>query len=503
MRALLDTNILIHREAATVTNPEIGVLFYWLDKQNIDKCIHPKSIEEIRKHKDKNVRKSFEFKLKSYIQLGAIPKLDPRLSSISNRLDNSENDRVDSALLNILLLGQVDILITEDKRLTQKARLLGIDQNVYTIERFLERSAADNPSLVDYRSVTVRKEYFSNIDITSRFFDSFRADYPGFNEWFSRKGQELAYICEKDANLVAFLYLKVEDHYEAYGDISPSFAPKRRLKIGTFKVELYGLRLGERFLKIAFDNAISQKVDEIYVTVFEQDPQRRLINLIEEYGFQRYGTKASADGRHEAVLVRDMWPRVDQANPTATYPYFALRAPAYLVPIYPKYHTSLLPDSILNTESPDDFRELEPHRNAIRKSYISRSHFRALERGDVIVFYRTGGYHRGVASSVGVVEDARNDIRDEAHFIEICRNRTVFSREELRQQWNWKPNNRPFVVDFLFCYSLPTRPNLKRLIDNGVIKDPTSAPRGFERISASQFKRLLELASVNPRIVVD
>ena len=32
MKVLLDTNIVIHRENVKVTNPSIGLLFYWLDK---------------------------------------------------------------------------------------------------------------------------------------------------------------------------------------------------------------------------------------------------------------------------------------------------------------------------------------------------------------------------------------------------------------------------------------------------------------------------------------
>lgn len=33
-----------------------------------------------------------------------------------------------------------------------------------------------------------------------RFFDSFRNAYPGFNNWFSRKCDEEAYICNTDDN---------------------------------------------------------------------------------------------------------------------------------------------------------------------------------------------------------------------------------------------------------------------------------------------------------------
>jgi hypothetical protein len=50
MRALLDTNILIHREASKVINEEIGILFRWLDRLHYEKCVHPLSLDELQKH---------------------------------------------------------------------------------------------------------------------------------------------------------------------------------------------------------------------------------------------------------------------------------------------------------------------------------------------------------------------------------------------------------------------------------------------------------------------
>ena len=59
------------------------------------------------------------------------------------------------------------------------------------------------------------------------------------------------------------------------------FSPKKRLKIGTFKVISNGLRLGERFVKIIFDNALKNHVQEIYVTIYDKrSEQKRLIELL-------------------------------------------------------------------------------------------------------------------------------------------------------------------------------------------------------------------------------
>lgn len=302
---------------------------------------------------------------------------------------------------------------------------------------------------------------------------------------------------------MAFLYLKVEGANENYADITPVFRPKRRLKIGTFKVELNGYKLGERFLKIVFDNALRQAVDEIYVTIFPRTiEQQRLVKVLEDFGFGQHGTKSGPYGT-ELVFVRDMTPRFNAQDPKLTFPYVSKTARAFIVPIYPEYHTTLLPDSILRTESPDDFVEQEPHRNAIQKVYVSGSLYRDLKRGDIIVFYRTGGYYKGVASTLGIVDGVYRNIRDEAHFISLCRKRSVFTDKELSEQWNYRKNLRPFIVGFLYAYSFPQRPILKELIDNGIIRDIDSVPRGFEQISADQFARILALAQADSRIVVN
>jgi hypothetical protein len=297
--------------------------------------------------------------------------------------------------------------------------------------------------------------------------------------------------------------LKVEGPGELYYDIEPGFKPKRRLKIGTFKAELNGYKLGERFLKIVFDNALLQKVDEVYVTIFPRTiEQQRLVKILEDFGFTEWGKKINSYGT-EAVYVRDMTPSFNAQDPKLTFPYISRLSRAFIVPIYPEYHTSLLPDSILRTESPVDFVEQEPHRNAIQKVYVSRSVFRELQKGDTIVFYRTGGYYKGVVTTLGIVDGMYRQIRDEAHFISLCRKRSVFTDKELNAQWNYRRGDHPFIVGFLYAYSLPKRPTLKELIDNGIIRDIDSVPRGFERIKAEQFSKILELSKADMRFIVD
>lgn len=504
MRVLLDTNIVVHREASTVVKQQIGTLFRWLDRLHYTKCVHPLSVDEIRKHRDARVVATFEVKLSSYTLLRTQAADTPEVTALRSE-DRTENSSNDTSLLNEVLADRVDLLITEDRGIHAKARLVGIAARVFTIDDFLEKVTAEHPELVDYRVLAVRKELFGNVVLGDAFFDSFRRDYVGFDRWFNRKADETAYISKTDSgDVIAFLYLKVEEALELYTDIEPRFWPCRRLKIGTFKVAMNGYKLGERFLKIIFDNALSQRVEEIYVTIFNNDAeQERLIGLLTDWGFRRHGLKRSSSGE-ELVLVRDFRPRADANNPATTFPYMSRRQRKFIVAIYPAYHTELLPDSILRTEDPEDFEDNRANRNALRKAYITRSIRSDMAPGDIIVFYRTaiGGaaYYTSVATTLGIVESVVKSIRTEADFIALCRKRSVFSDAKLAEHWNYKRNNRPFVVNFLFTHSLPKRPNLKALKENDIVAE---APRGFDAISDDAFWRLIEISNANKDLIIN
>jgi predicted nucleic acid-binding protein len=503
VKILLDTNIVIHREAATIINEDIGVLFRWLDNLHYTKCIHSITIEEIEKHQDPKVRKSFEVKLGNYNVLKTKAPMSEEVRTVMEPLDKTQNDLNDTVIINELYCGRVDALITEDKKLLNKALLLGIPDRVYTIDGFLEKVTVENPDLADYKVLSVRKSLFGNIDLSDEFFTSFKEDYPGYEKWFNKKAEETVYVCLSDGKPIAFLYLKVEGKSEDYTDLTLPLPPKKRLKIGSFKVTLNGFRLGERFLKIVFDNALRLKVDEVYVTIFNKRiEQQRLINLLEEYGFYHHGFKKGTAG-NELVYVRSCEKLVNRLTPKLTYPFFSTAGRVFIVPIYPDYHTELFPDSILRTESPMDFVENEPHRNAISKVYISRSIERNIHPGDVIVFYRTGGYHKSVVTTIGVAEGVIDNIPTEADFIRLCRKRSVFTDEQLANQWRFRKTNRPFIVNFLYVYSFPKRINLHKLIEIGVIPSVNDAPRGFTPISIKNLKDILRECQANESIVVD
>ena len=500
MKALLDTNIIIHREANKIVSQDIGILYRWLDRGQYTKCVHSATIAEINKNPNKETVDVFSVKLESYEVIELPSPIQEEVKAVAKKIDTTENDKIDTILLNEVFVERVDILITEDKKVHRKALELGIQDKVFTIDSFLEKTFAEHPELVNYKVLNVQKLKFGKIDLNDSFFDSLKEDYTGFDKWFIKKYDDEAYITVNSNNgmLLSFLYLKIEDEKENYSNITPPLPSKRRLKIGTFKVISNGFRLGERFLKIIFDNALKNHVQEIYVTIYDKRPeQRRLIELLEQWGFGLWGKKGD-----ELVYLRDFSPKYDASNLKSCFPYISKGKNTYIVPIYPEYHTELLPDSILNSESPEEFIEDFPHRNCINKVYVSRAMDPYPVAGDILIFYRTGGYYKSVVTTIGEVQETKFDFKDEDEFILYCRKKSVYPEPALREMWKYS-TKRPFVVSFLYAYSFPHRINMKDLIDLNVLQGVNDAPRGFKKITKKQFETILKETKSDESFIVD
>lgn len=150
-----------------------------------------------------------------------------------------------------------------------------------------------------------------------------------------------------------------------------------------------------------------------------------------------------------------------------------------------------------------------PHRNAIKKVYISRSIERNIKKGDILFFYRTAekgkpAYYSAVITTIGLVENKIENIRDENDFILKCRKRSVFSDTELVKWWNWKPNMRPFIIEFLHIYSfrLGQRINRARLLELGVLTGQENELRGLKEISIDNFKKIIKEAKIDESFII-
>ena len=342
---------------------------------------------------------------------------------------------------------------------------------------------------------------FGQVDLADPFFDSLKADYAEFGQWFAKKAENMAYISVNDAgNLDGFLYLKIED--EGHLDIVPALPPIHRLKVGTFKIDAHGTKLGDRFVKKLFDHAMTAQANEVYVTIFEKHVG--LIKLLMRFGFKQWGTKTSANGR-ELVLLRTMeW---EGPSLHENYPLVKVRnGNKYLLALYPEWHTRLLPDSKLINEGPDVVADIS-HTNSIQKIYLAgRSGAQNLQHGDGIVVYRTSdnqgpAYYRSVATSVCVVDKVEliSEYSTLEAFLDYCMPFSVFSEEELKGLY--KSKKYPVIITFTYNISFPKRITRKALIEE--IGLDSNARWTCLQITNDQFKAIMAKGQVNANFVVN
>lgn len=347
---------------------------------------------------------------------------------------------------------------------------------------------------------------FANIALEDPFFDSLRANYEGFDDWFRRKASagEVALVYYDGGTLLDFLYLKDED--EALPLDGITLPPKKRLKVGTFKIERRGTNRGERFMKRILDVAIIKDIPEVYVTMFDDTEElQHLRSFFEQYGFSEVGRKSHPNGRSESVLVRDM--SVHTGDIVRDYPLVdRTQGKKYLLAIKPDYHTKLFPDSILKTEHYDILQDVSPT-NSINKIYICwMQGVDQLKYGDKLIIYRTTDYqgpahYRSVATSLCTVSEVKT-IRDFANIDEFVRytNRySIFNETELRRWYR----SKPYFVVFKVVYNLAFQKKVirKELIEQvGLQKD---AYWGFMPLTETQFTDILNLGNADGRYIIN
>lgn len=491
---LLDTNIFIKRESSDNVSFEINNLFRWFDKKHVKKYLHKNTVEELKTHKDEKVKKAMLAKVNSYDLLPSFSsKKDDYFDYVVGKYSQDANSIIDNALLLEVYNDNVGILLTDDVAILRKAKDLYIRDKVITSAELLEYFEKAYPKNIEYKMLAVKLKRFDEVDINSSFFDTLREDYEGkkFDDWFKKKGNEKAYVFEDNENILkGFLYLKIEDESENYSDIEPILTPKRRLKVGTFKIERTGFRLGERFLKIIFDNAVKWDVDEVYVTLFENKRQEvtALKALMEQWGFVKYGYKKS---NGELVLVKDMKQYNNAKTPMFNYPVLKQDRHHYFLPIYAKYHTDLFPDNILKNEDMHLYEDKLAHRYAIEKIYLTGAFNISAKAGDIILIYRmSDGWYKNYSSVVtgmAIVQEIviTNNVEE---CISICKDKSIFKEEDIRAVYS-KYHTVLKVLDYKPFMNKVTLDELR----NCGIVDKYSGPRPFTFITQEQFDTIYKL----------
>lgn len=453
MKILLGTDIILDYLLKADYIDGIHLLITWMNKIKAEKIVDISSIAILT-----NFAPISKFdKLHTFIPLKKVPPLTSKIYSLKSKIDKLlyvERKSANTALahLNLLDTNNVDYLITENEQTHLMSREIGLDSYVYTIESFIEKCSIEYRYLDETKGAIVQICKFGSLSIKDSFFADFKREYnPYFMDWFKKKANDDVFISiDKKGRLKALLKLKIEDETEDYSDIYPIFQPLKRLKISSLKVNYNGQKLGERFMRIIFQTALNNQVEEIYITIFNNNKSRkRLINMITTWGFEKYGEKESAKSYNELVYVKRM-KYTFKNDIMKNFPMHHIPNQAFIIPLNKTYVYQLLPQDTLF----EDKLDIMPSKRAIKKIVILNGSKTEISSGDCLLFYQNSlEKNEQKLLAVGIVEYIYNNFKTYQEFYNRCRKRSILSNEELTNYWI-KANRRPVVIEFLYIYGI-------------------------------------------------
>lgn len=447
MNFLIDTNIFIPLESHNTDNREaereaIAGLYRDLKKLNHHIFLLDTQKKDLENDKNEARKQSHLLSFEKYELLENVQMADAVKQICEQGIGNA-HDYIDLTLLNAVYVNAVSILITNDAGIHKKAIKLEIEDRVYSLEDALDFVHGQQPKelTVLQEHPVIKKDKCYNIDIRDSFFDSLRADYIGFDNWFRKKCQESHRDCltiRENGKLIGICIYKFEDDcYAMSGTI---------LKICTFKLKHPGNKLGELLLKNIFNYSYQSNVDWIYVTSFEKN---YICQFFEKFGFEQFTNRKEDTG--ELIYRKQLIPNKDDDKIYSPIKYHIKFGPHYfdetvqsfLVPIKPFYFESLFPETIdINGHLFPDFYYSNAFSNSIQKAYICKSRISKLKPGSIIFFYIT---EKKLVQACGIVEKTYFS-SDPNEIISLTGKRTVYTYDEIANQC--KENTRLLIVLF-------------------------------------------------------
>lgn len=403
MKFLFDTNIWIPLEPTGPSDvapatPTLAELVRLISNSGNQPYVHPASLRDIGNDRNESRRDTRRQLLGKYPTL---PDPPPVTSALTQRLGEptkKDNDAVDNELLAAVERDAVDYLVTEDNGVHTKAGRVGLSQRVVTAADALAivRNLFPPPGMT---LPPLRRAKAHVLDENDPIFESFRADYPGFDDWLrrcKRQHRDAWVIAPPDAPIQAFAILKREQPAE-------EGLEGAALKVCSFKVsdDARGFRFGELLLRALFDDAYRLNVDWVYATAFAK--QVDLCRLFDMFGFIRLD-RLTALG--ESIYAKALHPIPNDSSLSALdfHRRFGPRhiklagTTPYLVPIQPMFHERLFPEL---EEQGGLFPGQTTFGNSILKAYLCNAPIRRIAPGDVLLFYRSTHQQ---ARAVGVVD---------------------------------------------------------------------------------------------------
>jgi len=232
---------------------------------------------------------------------------------------------------------------------------------------------------------------------------------------------------------------------------------------------------------------------EIYTTHFRRE-EDALVNLLEDYGFVKAGTKANG----EEVHIKRFTPRKEYISAIDVarkyYPSYrdTPNVTKYVVPIKPEYHERLFPDYKQRQRRITEYSEINVQGNAIRKAYLSHSRIRGLRAGDILLFYRSSD--QKLVTSLGVVEGTLQT-RNADKIVESVGNRTVYSMAEIKNM----AKKQVLVILFRHHLNFPRPLGLDYMRRHGILN---SAPQSIMKIPHDSYVALKKGCGLDERHTV-
>ena len=484
LRFLLDTNILIPlQDSYQVLENNLANFVRLANIGGHQLLYHPATIADFERDTDA------QRKARNLQRIRQYPALEKPAVCPWNSPSTGANDTCDNEILYALECDAVHALVTEDRGIHTKAKAKGLNDRVYTIqtaEDWLRR--LHEPRQVALPNIQDAPLHSLTPLLTSNFFDSLRAGYSGFDDWFRRKAREnrMAWVYRDEADALAAICIYDTQANEVI-NIEGERLAGAALKLCTFKVgdAVRGRKIGELFLKAAFRYATENACGHVFIHA-NAERHDYLIRLLQEFGFDERGTYAG-----DLVLVKShpvVSPDASFLSPLEYarryFPHFRHDAAIqkFLIPIQPHFHETLFPD--YQPIQPRLFDTSNNVGNAIKLAYLCHAQTKSINVGDLVLFYRTDDEKS--VTSIGVV-DRFEVLDDAARIASLVSRRTVYAIEQIDEM----AKRLTKVILFRLVEHLPIPVNYDRLRRERVV---SGSIQSIQKITDESFSRVLAAA---------
>lgn len=496
---LIDTNVIIHLEDNREVEPAFASFVSLAATHKVDVLVHEAARDDLRRDSDVGRRQISLSKLRKFPSLSkvrglAVAELEKEFGPLGKA-----NDVVDATLLHALRIGAADFLVTQDRRLHDRARRHSAELG----RRVLYVADAVQLLKVTYEPIDTPVRFVDEvqanaIQLSDSIFDSLRHDYEDFDRWWKEKCVHQRRQCWiVDDNGIAGILVRKD---ETASDTDASQKLAKILKICTFKVrpERRGLKIGELLLKKVFWFAQRNRYDLIYVTTYEG--QISLIDLLEYYGFVHTYTKEDGERVYEKRMSTGALILIGSERPfeahRSNYPRFAVtpETSAFGIPIKEAYHDVLFPD-LRQVKQLDLFdpsgRGRGPRRpgNTIRKVYLCRAPSNLGDPGSILFFYKGKSLLEPsqALTAIGVLEDMQL-AHSTKELLQLTGGRSVYSEHDI-EAWKASSSSPVKVINYLLAAYIEPALVMNELKLLGVFGD--HPPQSIFSIERETLTRLL------------